>query len=390
MLGSIAVIVEMIMACWARCPRFRHVEWISNSSRILMGEWERPCFVVECAIREDFRRYPRRLGPTSMPFISLTNYNVSLGRNHVLQDLDVEVPSGAVGLLGPNGAGKSTLVRSLLGFVKPTSGEARMMDLSVATHGTEIRERVGYMPEHDSEIPGMSAVAFVAYMGRLAGLPRRDALERAHEVLHHSGLGEARYRDVETYSAGMKQRLKLAQALVHDPDVLFLDEPTNGLDPDGRKDMLEMIRDVSQEKGKNVLLSSHILPDVEYVCEHVVVIDRGRIVEAGSLDELKTFHHVAYEVRAKGDGSAFESALKARELRVEPEPTTEGVSVWRGRITMPDGRADANMILEAAHTAGVQVRNLVRKELTLEEIFKAALVRGNGQPESQETPHAHR
>ena len=163
----------------------------------------------------------------------------------------------------------------------------RVLGLDVATSPLEIRSRVGYMPESDAHIPGMNAVTFVAYCGELAGLPRADAMQRAHEVLFYVGLGEARYRNVETYSTGMKQRIKLAQALVHDPDLLFLDEPTNGMDPKGRDEMLELVRDLAHNKGVNLILSSHLLPDVEYTCDHIVVMDKGRVAVHGPIASLK-------------------------------------------------------------------------------------------------------
>ena len=157
------------------------------------------------------------------------------------------------------------------------------------------------MPETDGHIPGMNAVTFVAYCGELAGLPAVDAMQRAHEVLYYVGLGEARYRNVETYSTGMKQRIKLAQALVHDPDLLFLDEPTNGMDPKGRDEMLELIRDLAHNKGVNLILSSHLLPDVEHTCDHVIVMDKGRIAAEGPIRELKGPAGRVFEVRIKGD-----------------------------------------------------------------------------------------
>ena len=175
--------------------------------------------------------------PETAPVVALDNVSVVYGRNAALRGVTTAFTGGAVGLLGPNGAGKSTMIKALLGFVIPTSGQMRVLGLDVARSPLEIRARVGYMPESDAHIPGMNAVAFVAYCGELAGLPRVDATQRAHEVLFYVGLGEARYRNVETYSTGMKQRIKLAQALVHDPDLLFLDEPTNGMDPKGRDEM---------------------------------------------------------------------------------------------------------------------------------------------------------
>src|SRR6188472_239382 len=206
--------------------------------------------------------------------VQLDDVTVIYGKNQALKNVSAKFARGAVGLLGPNGAGKSTMLKALLGFVKPTTGRMTVLGLDVAQAPLEIRARVGYMPENDAHIPGMNAVSFVAYCGELAGLPRADAMQRAHEVLFYVGLGEARYRNVETYSTGMKQRIKLAQALAHDPDLVFLDEPTNGLDPRGRDEMLELIRDLAQEKSVNVIVSSHLLPDVEYTCDDVVVMDK--------------------------------------------------------------------------------------------------------------------
>src|SRR5476649_1007104 len=203
------------------------------------------------------------------PVVTLEGVTVSYGRHAALTNVTTTFAAGAVGLLGPNGAGKSTMIKALLGFLVPERGQMRVLGLDVTRSPIEIRARVGYMPESDAHIPGMNAVSFVAYCGELAGLPHVDAMQRAHEVLFYVGLGEARYRNIETYSTGMKQRIKLAQALVHDPDLLFLDEPTNGMDPKGRDEMLELVRDLSQNKGVNLILSSHLLPVVEYAYDHV-------------------------------------------------------------------------------------------------------------------------
>src|SRR5687768_6964798 len=181
------------------------------------------------------------------PLLQADNLSVRNGKNFALNDVTAVFPQGAVGLLGPNGAGKSTLLKSLLGFLVPVKGSMRVLGLDVATSALEIRERIGYMPESDAHIPGMNAVTFVAYCGQLSGLPAVDAMQRAHEVLYYVGLGEARYRNLETYSTGTKQRIKLAQAIVHDPDLLFLDEPTNGMDPKGRDEMLELIYDLAHK-----------------------------------------------------------------------------------------------------------------------------------------------
>ena len=222
-----------------------------------------------------------------MASVILDHVSVSYGRQAALRDVSAVFPSGAVGLLGPNGAGKSTMLKSLLGFITPTSGRLQVLGLDVAHRAMEIRARLGYMPESDGHVPGMNAVTFVAYCGQLAGLPVSDAMQRAHEVLFYVGLGEARYRNVETYSTGMKQRIKLAQALVHDPDLLFLDEPTNGMDPKGREEMLDLIRDLAHNKGVSLILSSHLLPDVEYTCDHVVVLDRGAVAASGTIEDLE-------------------------------------------------------------------------------------------------------
>src|ERR671936_2424645 len=253
--------------------------------------------------------------PETAPVVTLESVTVSYGANVALRDVTSSFAGGAVGLLGPNGAGKSTMIKSLLGFLVPERGRMRVLGLDVAESPLEIRARVGYMPESDGHIPGMNAVSFVAYCGELAGLPRVDAMQRAHEVLFYVGLGEARYRNVETYSTGMKQRIKLAQALVHDPDLLFLDEPTNGMDPKGRDEMLELIRDLAHNKAVNLILSSHLLPDVEFTCDHVVVMDKGSVATAGPIDALKQPRGRVYELRVKtptGDVDVFIERLRAR------------------------------------------------------------------------------
>ena len=246
------------------------------------------------------------------PAVALDHVTVIYGKNPALRDVSATFPKGAVGLLGPNGAGKSTMLKALLGFIPPTSGRLEVLGLNVAERPLEVRARLGYMPETDGHIPGMNAVTFVAYCGQLAGLPKADAMQRAHEVLYYVGLGEARYRNVETYSTGMKQRIKLAQALVHDPDLLFLDEPTNGMDPKGREEMLELIRDLAHNKGVDLILSSHLLPDVEYTCDHVIVLDKGAIATSGSIEALKGPGGRVYEVRVKGELAPFHRGAQGR------------------------------------------------------------------------------
>jgi len=234
--------------------------------------------------------------------IRLKNLDIHFGAKPILRCLNADMPIGALGLLGPNGAGKSTLIKTLMGFLTPHAGSAAVFGYDCRTQGAKIRQLIGYMPEDDTYIPGMSAVEFVAYNGRLCGLPANEAMLRSHQVLHYCGLGEARYRKVDGYSTGMRQRIKLAQALVHDPKLLLLDEPTNGLDPQGRKDLLELIKDISHNKGISVILSSHLLPDVEMVCDHVIVLFQGRIAQSGNINDLKKMAQTSYEVRNPSNG----------------------------------------------------------------------------------------
>jgi ABC-2 type transport system ATP-binding protein len=298
--------------------------------------------------------------------VALDHVTVVYGRNTALDDVQVSFPPGAVGLLGPNGAGKSTLIKALLGFVVPTRGEMSVLGLDVRHKAQDIRARIGYMPENDAHIPGMNAVSFVAYCGQLCGLPAVDAMQRAHEVLYYVGLGEARYRNLETYSTGMKQRIKLAQALVHDPDLLFLDEPTNGMDPKGRDEMLALIHDLAHNKQVNLILSSHLLPDVEHTCDVVVVMDRGRVATQGPIHSLKGAGGSVFEVRVKGDSARFIAVIRSHGM--DAHDTEEDVM----RVFVPEGRA-AREIFALAASCGAQVRHLRPSVPTLEDIFIDAI-----------------
>ncbi len=305
------------------------------------------------------------------PAVILDRVNVIYGKNRALRDVSAVFPTGAVGLLGPNGAGKSTMLKSLLGFIPPASGRLEVLGMNVADKPLEVRARIGYMPESDGHIPGMNAVTFVAYCGQLAGLPKADAMQRAHEVLYYVGLGEARYRNVETYSTGMKQRIKLAQALVHDPDLVFLDEPTNGMDPKGREEMLELVRDIAHNKGISLILSSHLLPDVEYVCDHVVVLDKGTVATHGTIDDLKGPGGRVYEVRVKGDLPPFIAALQAAGM--ECHETDEDVM----RVYVPGAISaageDQRRICAIAGQTRAQVRHLKASLPSLEDVFARAI-----------------
>jgi len=306
------------------------------------------------------------------PVVQLDGVSVIYGKNRALKNVSARFARGAVGLLGPNGAGKSTMLKALLGFIKPTEGRMEVLGLNVAERPMEIRARLGYMPETDGHIPGMNAVSFVAYCGQLAGLSATDAMQRSHEVLYYVGLGEARYRNLETYSTGMKQRIKLAQALVHDPDLLFLDEPTNGMDPKGRDEMLELIHDLAHNKNVNLILSSHLLPDVEYTCDHVVVMDKGQVAAQGPIEELKGPAGRVFELRVKGDLRGFIDVLA--QAGMETHSTDEDVM----RVFVPAGASGANgtdqqAIFSLAARHNVQVRHLRPSVPTLEDVFAKAV-----------------
>jgi ABC-2 type transport system ATP-binding protein len=305
------------------------------------------------------------------PVVTLDEVTVTYGRQPALQEVTASFAAGAVGLLGPNGAGKSTMIKALLGLIVPDRGRLRVLGLDVAASPLEIRSRIGYMPESQAHIPGMNAVSFVAYCGELSGLPRADAMQRAHEVLFYVGLGEARYRNLETYSAGMKQRIKLAQALVHDPDLLFLDEPTNGMDPKGRDEMLDLVCDLVRDKGVNLILSSHLLPDVEHTCDHVIVMDKGRVAAQGPIDALKQGRGRVYELRVKTSSSSMTAEAFVEQLRaagLECRATDDDLM----RVFVP-GDGGARQLFALAAAARVQVRHLRPSVPTLEDVFARAV-----------------
>jgi ABC-2 type transport system ATP-binding protein len=303
-----------------------------------------------------------------MPVATLSGLTVRYGKKTAVNDLTVDVPSGCVGLLGPNGAGKSTLLKTLLGFLKPAAGQGSVLDCDIATQGMAIRQRVGLMPEIDCHMPGMNAVTFVAFAGELAGMPGSQAMSRAHETLEYCGLGEARYRKVETYSTGMKQRIKLAQALVHGPKLLFLDEPTNGLDPQGRDDMLSLIRSISHGKGISVIVSSHLLPDIERTCDYVIVMRGGQIATQGAIASLRATVGMQIEADLRAPSEAFVAAVGKRGASVGGRDGT------RYRLTFQDGTADpGRLLLEAAQESGAQIRGFRPAMRSLEDVFLEAV-----------------
>jgi ABC-2 type transport system ATP-binding protein len=278
----------------------------------------------------------------------------------VLHGLDIDLARGAVGLLGPNGSGKSTLLRTVLGLIPLVEGDARVLGLDVRTDALEIRRRIGLVPESECMVPGMNAVDMTAYAGELVGMGRSDAIERAHQVLYYVGLGEARYRDLGGYSQGMKQRLKLAQALVHDPDLLLLDEPTAGMDPPGRESMLELVRDIVGNKGLNVILSTHLLADVEETCDWVLVLREGRVADHRSVARELLERGLVYDLRGRGDFEELAGLLQASGHQTEPIQDGLRVFLGVGEGTEPifeamlrmEGEAEIRHMVEA--TRGIQ------------------------------------
>ncbi|MBM3296820.1 MAG: ABC transporter ATP-binding protein [Candidatus Aminicenantes bacterium] len=294
--------------------------------------------------------------------IELRDIGFRYGRVEALRGVSFALGRGATGLLGPNGAGKSTLLRILLGFLRPDTGGGRVLGYDIVREQAQIRRRVGYMPEDDCLLPGMDAVTFTSHLGELSGMPRQEAMKRAHEVLFYVGLGESRYRLLDTYSGGMKQRLKLAQALVHDPRLLFLDEPTANLDPRGRQDILELIADIASNKNIQVVISSHVLSDIESSCSRVVILNKGRVAAQGLLADLRQEHFNLYELRVKGRRREYLEKLAGLGCRIEE--TEDGLL----RVFVPVG-LEKKAIFRLAAEENIQVRHFFRSRTSLEDLF---------------------
>lgn len=302
--------------------------------------------------------------------VELDNLKIKLGRREILRGISCRLGNSGIGktigLLGPNGAGKSTLIRTLLGFHKPASGSARVLGFDCHHQMREVRARIGYMPETDSFIGNLTAVSFLRLMGELSGLPGKIALEKAHEALFHVGLGEARYRELRTYSLGMKQMAKLAQSIVHGPELLILDEPTNGLDPLARQRMLKLVREMKDAQGMNVILCSHLLRDVEQVCDEVVIMKEGMIVHECNLEEERRSNKRFVELEISGNDEHLRSALP----QIGADGVPEGAGRWR-IVLPPDVELDALWGLMAQQN--LLVRKLTHRRDTLEEIFLKAM-----------------
>jgi ABC-2 type transport system ATP-binding protein len=302
--------------------------------------------------------------------ITLDGLSVSFGRRPILKDLRGELHGRAIGLLGPNGAGKTTLIHTLLGFHPPTSGTAHIFGRDIRGEANQIKSLIGYMPERDSFIAKMSCIHFVRFMGELSGLSPSAALERAHEALFFVGLGEARYRNLDTYSLGMKQLAKLAQAIVHGPKLIFLDEPTNGLDPPARLRMIKMIREIRDSGQANIVLSSHLLRDVEECCEEILILKEGRLVTYCNLEEERKANKKFLMLETRGELKEFVEAVDG--LGCECATTSD----HRLKIILQEG-TEIRDLYRLAGESKVQIRRLTYKRDSLEDIFLKAMENGS-------------
>ncbi|MDQ8184061.1 ABC transporter ATP-binding protein [Pelagicoccus sp. SDUM812002] len=287
------------------------------------------------------------------------------GAQTVLDGLDLSLPAGAIGLLGPNGAGKSTFIKCLLQLEEKDGGKVSLLGNDIDTLGRETRRRIGYAPEQDCHIPGMVGCEYVTYCGELSGMPFEAARQRAHEMLDFVGMGQERYRKVDTYSTGMKQRIKIAQALVHDPDLVFLDEPTNGLDPKGQSLILELIERIWKESGISVVLSSHLLHDVDRICDRIVIIAQGRIVAHDTLSALKGRRRPEAEVVAADDTESLLGLFRAQGWACSV--------LNNGNIKVVHGQPSLNPLIDLMREAGISPLEVKESPNALSELFLQSL-----------------
>ena len=305
------------------------------------------------------------------PVIELENLEVRFGDRIILKKLTGALAGRSIGLLGPNGAGKSTLINTLLGFHQPFSGTARIFGKDIRTQAKSVRSLLGYMPENDSFIASMTGVHFVRLMAELSGLPAEQAMERAHEAFFWVGLGEARYRNLGTYSLGMKQMAKLAQAIAHGPKLLFLDEPTNGLDPPARARMIQLIQEIRDRGDLRLMLSSHLLRDVDECCDEVLILKDGRIAASCNLEEERRANRKFLELETRGANGTFTAAIEQLGCQAAAFPN------GRMKLVMPDG-VEIRQLYVLAAEQNVQIRRLNHKRDSLEDIFLKAMEVPNG------------
>ena len=304
----------------------------------------------------------------SNPILHLEQLAVRYGDTRALNQITAKWEGGALGLLGPNGAGKSTLLRSILGLVQAEAGRITVLGENAGISGVDVRRKIGYMPERDCWIEGLSAVSGLAHLGEVSGIPSQSALPRAHDVLHFVGLAEERYREVASFSVGMKQRYKLAIALIHDPDILLLDEPTNGLDPSGRSSILEAVNRIRQDHGIHVILASHLLPDVEQVCDRVWVLNKGALIRDESLNNLTAAARGAKRVQLQGgDNSRF--VQKALEIGLLAQAESSASVV----VSKSEGIVDPSEVFDLATSVGVAIAGIQPAARSLEDAFLETL-----------------
>jgi ABC-2 type transport system ATP-binding protein len=299
------------------------------------------------------------------PVIETQALTKLFGPQRALDGVNLQVAPGAIGLLGPNGAGKSTFMKCLLQLRPITAGSAKLLGREVGREGREIRKRVGYTPEQDCHIPGMAGCEYVTYCAQLCGLPFQAARQRAHEMLDFVGMGQERYRKADTYSTGMKQRLKLAQAIVHDPEIVFLDEPTNGLDPKGQTQILELVQSLWKAYGITVVLSSHLLHDVDRICEQIIIIARGRVLVHDTLENLKARKRGAAEVVLAAGHAELEAACRLRQWPCEPLPN--------GHLRIEHKAESLNPLVTLLHELKLAPLEIIPSPNALEETFVQAL-----------------
>jgi ABC-2 type transport system ATP-binding protein len=300
---------------------------------------------------------------SSTPLIDLQHVTLCYGSLTALDDVSLSVAPGRIGLLGPNGAGKSTLLKLVMGLLTPTAGSGTVLGHPLGGDGWQLRRKIGFMPEADALVPGMTGVEYVALAGELCGMPRKQAQRRGHEVLTYLEMEDARYRKLEEYSTGMKQRLKLAQALIHDPPVLLLDEPTSGLDPSGRDAMLRLLFRLGRDHGKSLILSTHLLGDVEQVCEQVVILYDGKVRGQGSVRELCARRQDRYRLHLQGDPAAF-----LEEMGLEGVTVLANNGRGEVRVAVPPGWV-TRAFFALADNHGVTLRGLEPDDESLEEMF---------------------
>ena len=302
--------------------------------------------------------------------IEATGLGKTYGAHRALMDVNVKVPPGTIGLLGPNGAGKSTFIKCLLNLETPTTGSAKVLGVDIRARNRASREKVGYSPELDCQIAGMAGCEYVTYCGQLSGMPFRKARQRTHEILDLVGMGQERYRLVDTYSTGMKQRVKLAQALVHDPEIVFLDEPTNGLDPSGREHILQLIGSLWKDLGISVVMCSHLLRDIERVCDRVVIIGHGRLLEHDTIAGLKARHQRIVELAPAAETERFQKVLTEAGYAV--------VKLSNGRLRVESASDSIEWVLELMRAHQLPPAEIVSNPDALHEMFIKAISADHG------------